>query len=80
MIALIVLAGYSCLITLLWCLFPRTTIVVHHEPANVKQTTKAVTAQIMRDVRGARHYDCGCRISGAVGVPGCGDCTEPGLR
>lgn len=27
-----------------------------------------------------RYYDCGCRVVGAVGSPGCDDCTEPGLR
>lgn len=27
-----------------------------------------------------RFYACGCRRVGAVGSPGCDDCTEPGLR
>lgn len=68
---IIVLIGvglYGLFLTLLLFMFPRTTLTRGHVPPQMASFTKT------------RYYDCGCRIEGAVGVPGCDDCTEPGLR
>jgi hypothetical protein len=50
-IALIVVAAYALLVSVLWWLFPRNTIVVHHQPANVKALTDQVGAELMRRMR-----------------------------
>lgn len=54
-IALIVVAGYALLVTVLWWLFPRNTVVIHHQPTNVKALTDQVGAELMRRMRTTRH-------------------------
>lgn len=68
LLCLIVVVVYALLVTGLLILFPRTRLTMGHVPPHVVPFERT------------RYYDCGCRIVGGVGVPGCNECTEPGLR
>jgi hypothetical protein len=58
--------------------YRRVTYMLSVSRDFVVMALKLEDKPIAREPR--RYYSCGCRIVGAVGDPGCSDCTEPGLR